>query len=67
MTYSNVWTSHFVHNSLQLGLANYLDVPVHLVYEKFEEVGGCFCSVFVVLLWLTSLNCNNAETLLLQR
>ncbi|KAL3668272.1 hypothetical protein V7S43_006366 [Phytophthora oleae] len=26
-----------VQMSLQLGLANYLDVPVHLVYEKFEE------------------------------
>ena len=27
-------------DSLQLGLANYLDVPVHLVYEHFEEVGA---------------------------
>uniref|UniRef100_A0AAV1TDE2 mitogen-activated protein kinase kinase n=1 Tax=Peronospora matthiolae TaxID=2874970 RepID=A0AAV1TDE2_9STRA len=26
-----------VQVSLQLGLATYLDVPVHLVYEKFEE------------------------------
>ncbi|CAH0476452.1 unnamed protein product [Peronospora belbahrii] len=26
-----------VQMSLQLGLANYLDMPVHLVYEKFEE------------------------------
>ncbi|CAI5732788.1 unnamed protein product [Hyaloperonospora brassicae] len=26
-----------VQVSLQLGLANYLDVPVHLVYENFEE------------------------------
>lgn len=26
-----------VQMSLQLGLANYLDVPVHIVYEKFEE------------------------------
>ncbi|KAG7401216.1 Mitogen-activated protein kinase kinase 5 [Phytophthora boehmeriae] len=27
-----------VQMSLQLGLSNYLDIPVHLVYEKFEEV-----------------------------
>ncbi|CAH0491770.1 unnamed protein product [Peronospora farinosa] len=26
-----------VQMSLQLGLANYLDMPVHFVYEKFEE------------------------------
>ncbi|CAI5744045.1 unnamed protein product [Peronospora destructor] len=26
-----------VQMSLQLGLANYLDMSVHLVYEKFEE------------------------------
>lgn len=32
-----------VQMSLQLGLANYLDVPVHLVYEKFEEK-RCFYS-----------------------
>ncbi|KAK1941635.1 Mitogen-activated protein kinase kinase 3 [Phytophthora citrophthora] len=32
-----------VQMSLQLGLANYLDVPVHVVYEKFEEK-RCFYS-----------------------
>ncbi|KAG7393511.1 Mitogen-activated protein kinase kinase 5 [Phytophthora pseudosyringae] len=32
-----------VQMSLQLGLANYLDAPVHLVYEKFEEK-RCFYS-----------------------
>ncbi|ETO85468.1 serine/threonine protein kinase [Phytophthora nicotianae P1976] len=32
-----------VQMSLQLGLANYLNVPVHLVYEKFEEK-RCFYS-----------------------
>ncbi|KAL4108704.1 hypothetical protein PRIC1_000414 [Phytophthora ramorum] len=31
-----------VQMSLQLGLANYLDVPVHLVYEKFEEKRGFY-------------------------
>lgn len=32
-----------VQMSLQLGLANYLNVPVHLVHEKFEEK-RCFYS-----------------------
>ncbi|KAG2894134.1 hypothetical protein PC114_g16013 [Phytophthora cactorum] len=32
-----------VQMSLQLGLANHLNVPVHLVYEKFEEK-RCFYS-----------------------
>ncbi|KAL7684925.1 putative protein kinase [Plasmopara halstedii] len=31
-----------VQMSLQLGLANHLDVPVHIVYEKFEEKRGFY-------------------------
>ena len=46
-------------DSLQLGLATYLDVPVHLVYENFEEVGMLTCRFACVAL-TKFVQCRNA-------
>ncbi|KAI9905713.1 hypothetical protein PsorP6_013721 [Peronosclerospora sorghi] len=50
-----------IANSLQLGLANYLDLPVHLVHEKFEEVGEISLKDQYIS-WLTQPHMFIAET-----